>query len=170
MTVIYVRNLSLTTTEQVLRDIFNRASDNDVQKLKMMRDFAFVHFSSREKAEKAMRIMNRKIFNMLFVTLLYKNFNLDAEINGTRIETTWAKPVKDKTGVKSKPPSRKTSVASVTSNSSRSAITPSMNFTFPTQLSGLLPSNVSSLDLPVAQFSLPTYPVMPQQPSNQFTK
>ena len=55
-----MRNLSLKTTEQVLLDIFNRNSDNDVQKLKIMRDFAFIHLSSREKAEKAMRIINRK--------------------------------------------------------------------------------------------------------------
>lgn len=60
MTALYVRNLSLTTTEQTLRDIFNRESDNDVQKLKMMRDFAFVHFSSRDKAEKAMKALNGK--------------------------------------------------------------------------------------------------------------
>ena len=55
-----MRNLSLTTTEQVLREIFNRASEDNVQKLKMMRDFAFIHFSSREKAEQAMCSMNRK--------------------------------------------------------------------------------------------------------------
>lgn len=64
---LYVRNLSLTTTEQVLRDIFNRVSDCDVQKLKMMRDFAFIHFSSREKAEKAMRAMNRKVFLFIII-------------------------------------------------------------------------------------------------------
>ncbi|EFX89557.1 hypothetical protein DAPPUDRAFT_24221, partial [Daphnia pulex] len=75
VTVLYVRNLSLTTTEQVLRELFNRVSDDNVQKLKMMRDFAFIHFSSREKAEKAMRNMNH------------------TEINGTTIEITWAKPV-----------------------------------------------------------------------------
>ncbi|XP_046645008.1 probable RNA-binding protein 46 [Daphnia pulicaria] len=106
VTVLYVRNLSLTTTEQVLRELFNRVSDDNVQKLKMMRDFAFIHFSSREKAEKAMRNMNH------------------TEINGTTIEITWAKPVKEKKAIKSKPPSRKTSSVSMNSVSSTSSYSP----------------------------------------------
>lgn len=55
---LYVRNLSLTTTESLLKDVFNRASGGDVQKLKMMRDFAFIHFTSRANAEKAMKLLN----------------------------------------------------------------------------------------------------------------
>ena len=44
VTVLYVRNLSMTTTEQELRNIFNAYTNGQVTKLKMMRDFAFVHF------------------------------------------------------------------------------------------------------------------------------
>ena len=60
MTVLYVRNLSLTTTEQQLLDLFNEVSDSHVQKVKMMRDFAFVHFDTREAAELALATANRK--------------------------------------------------------------------------------------------------------------
>jgi hypothetical protein len=48
----------------------------------------------------------------------------DAEINGTTIEITWAKPVKEKKAAKSKPPSRKTSSVSMNSVSSTSSYTP----------------------------------------------
>ena len=54
---LYVRNLSLTTTEQALRDVFNDASNYQVQKLKMMRDFAFIHFTTRQSAQQAMNVL-----------------------------------------------------------------------------------------------------------------
>lgn len=62
VTVLYVRNLSMTTTEQELRNIFNAYTNGQVTKLKMMRDFAFVHFNSREEAEAAMHAANREFF------------------------------------------------------------------------------------------------------------
>lgn len=125
-----MRNLSLTTTEQVLRDIFNRISDNDVQKLKMMRDFAFIHFASREKAEKAMRTMNRKTsFSLCISCVISCSFPYkDTEINGTKVEITWAKPVKDKKIVKSKTPSRKSSSVSMPPASPRADYKPTMTF------------------------------------------
>ena len=61
VTVLYVRNLSMTTTEQELRNVFNAYSDGQVTKLKMMRDFAFVHFNTRQDAEIAMFAANRKM-------------------------------------------------------------------------------------------------------------
>jgi len=78
VTVLYVRNLSLTTTEHNLHNQFNSVSGGDVTKVKMMRDFAFIHFASRSSAENAMKTLNNTIFN------------------GTRIEVVWAKPVKEK--------------------------------------------------------------------------
>lgn len=61
VTVLYVRNVNLTTTEVSLRAKFMKASNGAVEKLKMMRDFAFVHFSSRESAQRAMDSLNRKL-------------------------------------------------------------------------------------------------------------
>lgn len=52
--ILYVRNLLVTTKEKELEDIFNAASDNGVEKVKILNDFAFVHFVSREQAQKAM--------------------------------------------------------------------------------------------------------------------
>merc|ERR1712071_219879 len=78
VTVLYVRNLSLTSTEQGLFNIFNAVSDGHVTKVKMMRDFAFVHFTRRSQAEKAMAALDR------------------TTLNGTVIEISWAKPVKEK--------------------------------------------------------------------------
>ncbi len=71
MTVLYVRNLSLTTTEQALSDLFNQAADGQVQKVKMMRDFAFVHFMSRDVAEETMKKLNSKPF-YLFIFIFFK--------------------------------------------------------------------------------------------------
>ena len=62
VTVLYVRNLNLATTEQTLRDLFNAASNQSVQKVKMMRDFAFIHFLTRESAQQAMDQLNSETF------------------------------------------------------------------------------------------------------------
>ncbi|KAK4016488.1 probable RNA-binding protein 46 [Daphnia magna] len=153
VTVLYVRNLSLTTTEQVLRDIFNLASDDNVQKLRMMRDFAFIHFTSREKAEKAMQTMNH------------------AEINGATIEILWAKPAKDKKTIKPKTPSRKTSsvsMHSVSSTSSHSPCKSAMKFSTSYQGDRMLspPSslNYSPMALPLSSIR----PALQHQQANQF--
>ena len=46
----------------MLTNLFNDLGGGDVQKVKMMRDFAFVHFSRREMAQKAMDLTNRETF------------------------------------------------------------------------------------------------------------
>ena len=61
MTKLYVRNLNLSTTEDSLRKKFDLASDGNVEKLRMVRDFAFVHFTSRESAQKALDKLNSKL-------------------------------------------------------------------------------------------------------------
>lgn len=48
----------MDTQEQDLRYLFNQHSNNQVTKIKMMRDFAFVHFNDREQAERAMKALN----------------------------------------------------------------------------------------------------------------
>ena len=69
MSSLYVRNVSMDTQEQDLRDLFNQHSNKEVTKIKMMRDFAFVHFNDREQAERAMRALNgnsRIVFHKFF--------------------------------------------------------------------------------------------------------
>ena len=56
-----MRNLNLSTTEDSLRKKFDLASDGNVEKLRMVRDFAFVHFTSRESAQKALDKLNSKL-------------------------------------------------------------------------------------------------------------
>ena len=74
VTVLYVRNVNLTTTEVSLRAKFMKASNGAVEKLKMMRDFAFVHFSSRESAQRAMDSLNRKLwFVLVLLICVYRN-------------------------------------------------------------------------------------------------
>lgn len=53
---LYVRNLMLSTTEQVISDVFSRFAP--VERVKKIRDYAFVHFQSREGAIKAMEALN----------------------------------------------------------------------------------------------------------------
>lgn len=127
---LYVRNLSLTTTEGLLLDFFNQVTPGHIQKVKQMRDFAFIHFDSREMAEKALQTLNSKfsIFSGLLrlVTVLISVPTVllaDVEFNGTRIEVTWAKPARERSKsavvvpsmgkTNSRPPSRKTSEVSL---------------------------------------------------------
>ena len=49
----------LTTTEQQISEAFSRYSG--VERVKKIRDYAFVHFQSREGAVKAMNALNGKI-------------------------------------------------------------------------------------------------------------
>lgn len=54
--ILYVRNLSVSTTENQLEKMFNEAiGDNGVDKVKILNDYAFVHFDSRQQAEKVMK-------------------------------------------------------------------------------------------------------------------
>ena len=69
--ILFVRNLMLSTTENTLRDLFNRLGKNEVrtfteewpgsyshtlqvERVKKAKDYAFVHFSTREAAERAL--------------------------------------------------------------------------------------------------------------------
>ncbi|XP_057378111.1 probable RNA-binding protein 46 isoform X2 [Daphnia carinata] len=76
--VLYVRNLVVLTPEDVLADLFNAASNNGVEKVKVLKDYAFVHFASRSQAQQAMDSLQ------------------DLELNGAKMQITWAKPVTKK--------------------------------------------------------------------------
>ncbi|KAL4641771.1 RNA-binding protein 47-like [Arapaima gigas] len=73
--ILYVRNLMIETTEEALRKIFSQFNPGCVERVKKIRDYAFVHFTSREDAVLAMNRLN------------------GTEIEGSYIEVTLAKPV-----------------------------------------------------------------------------
>ncbi|XP_013404611.1 APOBEC1 complementation factor isoform X2 [Lingula anatina] len=78
--ILYVRNLMLTTTEEKIAQVFAQAvgTDGCIERVKKLRDYAFVHFKDRNDAVQAMNMLNGS--------------NLD----GSTIEVVLAKPV-DKT-------------------------------------------------------------------------
>ncbi|KAB0366065.1 hypothetical protein FD754_010221 [Muntiacus muntjak] len=73
--VLYVRNLMISTTEETIKAEFNKFKPGTVERVKKLRDYAFVHFFNREDAVAAMSVMNGKC------------------IDGASIEVTLAKPV-----------------------------------------------------------------------------
>jgi len=54
--VLYVRNLMLTTTEHLLHEAFSYHAP--VERVKKIRDYAFVHFETRDGAMKALKALN----------------------------------------------------------------------------------------------------------------
>ncbi|KAM4032071.1 APOBEC1 complementation factor isoform 2-T2 [Anomaloglossus baeobatrachus] len=73
--ILYVRNLMLTTTEEAIEKEFNNIKPGAVERVKKIRDYAFVHFNNRNDAVDAMNALNGKI------------------IDGSPIEVSLAKPV-----------------------------------------------------------------------------
>jgi Q family heterogeneous nuclear ribonucleoprotein R len=76
--ILYVRNLMLTTTEETIKREFEAATnnkDNSVERVKKMKDFAFVHFKERDDALDAIKKMNGYI------------------LDGSPIEVTLSKPI-----------------------------------------------------------------------------
>ncbi|XP_051967939.1 APOBEC1 complementation factor isoform X3 [Xyrauchen texanus] len=73
--ILYVRNLMLATTEETIEKEFNSINPDSVERVKKIRDYAFVHFSQREDAVNTMNALNGKV------------------IDGSPIEVTLAKPV-----------------------------------------------------------------------------
>ncbi|VDP28823.1 unnamed protein product [Schistosoma margrebowiei] len=61
--ILYVRNLMLDTTEDAVKDHFNQAinSINAVERVKKIRDYAFVHFRDRLDAVAALNQLNGKL-------------------------------------------------------------------------------------------------------------
>ncbi|NWS41188.1 RBM46 protein, partial [Probosciger aterrimus] len=73
--VLYVRNLMISTTEEKIKAEFNKFKPGIVERVKKLRDYAFVHFFHRDDAVAAMSVMNGKC------------------IDGATVEVTLAKPV-----------------------------------------------------------------------------
>ncbi|XP_069581261.1 APOBEC1 complementation factor isoform X2 [Brachyistius frenatus] len=73
--ILYVRNLMLQTSEETIEREFNNLKPGAVERVKKIRDYAFVHFSQRDDALSAMNALNGKV------------------VDGSPIEVTLAKPV-----------------------------------------------------------------------------
>ncbi|XP_026216348.1 RNA-binding protein 47 isoform X5 [Anabas testudineus] len=73
--ILYVRNLMMETSEETIRRVFSQWNPGCVERVKKIRDYAFVHFTSRDDAVMAMDHLN------------------GTEVEGSCIEVTLAKPV-----------------------------------------------------------------------------
>ncbi|XP_027999503.2 RNA-binding protein 47 [Eptesicus fuscus] len=73
--ILYVRNLMIETTEDTIKRVFGQFNPGCVERVKKIRDYAFVHFASREDAVHAMTQLN------------------GTELEGSCLEVTLAKPV-----------------------------------------------------------------------------
>ena len=73
--ILYVRNLMLSTSEEQIKNEFEKFKKGSVERVKKLKDYAFVHFKEREDAEIAKNLLNGTI------------------IDGSLVEVTYAKPV-----------------------------------------------------------------------------
>ena len=73
---LYVRNLMADTTEETLERVFSKiVGEISIERIKMIKDYAFIHFDTRENAEKAKKELHGTM------------------IDGSEIDIHWAKPV-----------------------------------------------------------------------------
>jgi hypothetical protein len=61
--VLYVRNLQLSTTEETIERIFSQYGE--VERVKKLRDYCFVHFKTREEARKAINAMKGTLIMLI---------------------------------------------------------------------------------------------------------
>ena len=76
MKVLYVRNLTTSVSEDKLRETFE--AHGKVERVKKIKDYAFVHFEDRKQALAAMELLNR------------------TTLDGAELEISLAKPPSDK--------------------------------------------------------------------------
>ena len=76
MKVLYVRNLTAAVTEEKIQEVFEEFGR--VERVKKIKDYAFVHFEDRDKAMDAMNGLNHK------------------DLMGAELEISLAKPPSDK--------------------------------------------------------------------------
>ncbi|XP_076354956.1 APOBEC1 complementation factor-like isoform X4 [Tachypleus tridentatus] len=74
VTVIYARNFMVVTDEEKIKQAFSLNGELQVERVKKLKDYAFIHYNSREDAENALQNMNGMV------------------IDGAVIEVRWAKP------------------------------------------------------------------------------
>ncbi|XP_071449224.1 probable RNA-binding protein 46 [Hetaerina americana] len=73
--VLFFRNINMSTTESMVQKLFEERTRVMIEKVKIIHNFGFIHFYSREDASRAIKLMN--------------GFLLDGSI----LEVTWAKPI-----------------------------------------------------------------------------
>ena len=74
--VLFIRNLSQDTTEDMISAIYEEHANGEVERVKKSKDYAFVHFITRESAEMAYEATKNGIF-----------------LDGCKIEVSWSKPI-----------------------------------------------------------------------------
>ena len=74
--VLYARNLLLSTTEETIEQVFSKFGE--VERVKKIKDYSFIHFRTKEQARAALEAMNgNKIFMFMFLWV-------DNYLTGTR--------------------------------------------------------------------------------------
>ena len=74
--VLFIRNLTMSTSEDEISAAFSKVSDGQIERVKKAKDYAFVHFNSREAAEKA-----------------YEATKDNLILDNCHVEVTWSKPI-----------------------------------------------------------------------------
>lgn len=63
--VLYARNLLLSTTEDTIEQVFSKFGE--VERVKKIKDYSFIHFRTKEQARAALEAMNgNKTFMLMF--------------------------------------------------------------------------------------------------------
>ncbi len=63
--VLYVKNLSAEVTEEEVQQLFEQYGK--LERVRKMKDYAFVHFEQRDDAVKAMEEQQAKVINIYFI-------------------------------------------------------------------------------------------------------
>lgn len=94
--VLYVRNLTQEISEEKLKEAFELYGK--VERVKKIKDYAFIHFEDRENAVKVRTtVAFCKMFFNRFIDLSQAMEELDGkEMGGSNIEVSLAKPPSDK--------------------------------------------------------------------------
>ena len=60
----------MSTTEEQIKEVFERFKPNSIERVKKLKDYAFVHFKQRDDALHAMNLMNGRSLYIRFQLLL----------------------------------------------------------------------------------------------------
>lgn len=95
---VYVRNLKDTTTERTIFDKFNAIRPGKIEKVKKIqdKDYAFVHFVTKEDAMSAIQVF----ISLVYILNTRSNYLFQVmngqKIDGQEIEVSLAKPPANK--------------------------------------------------------------------------
>ena len=95
---VYVRNLKVTTTERTIFDEFNAIRPGKIERVKKIqdKDYAFVHFVTKEDAMSAIQVF----ISLVYILNTRSNYLFQVmngqKIDGQEIEVSLAKPPANK--------------------------------------------------------------------------